>query len=177
MGAIFTPIYATLTMSYHEIKVYSIMHHSYALARKHFEKSWFRFLEDYQILLKVNLIKPDDLLSILNQINNNIQFTMGKSQTRLPFLDLMINKSGKKLWMDIYNKPTDSKRYVPFTSNHPQHCLTNILFSLARKIYTIAENENVKEKRFKELNKTLLEQKYPKSLTDARILTAKEVTS
>ena len=109
MGTIFTPIYANLTMSYHEIKVYSIMHHSSALARKHFEKSWFRFLEDYQILLKVNLIKPDDLLSILNQINNNIQFTMGKSQTRLPFLDLMKNGSGKKLWMDIYNKPADSK--------------------------------------------------------------------
>ena len=62
--------------------------------------------------------------------------------------------------MDIYNKPTDSKRYVPFTSNHPRHCLTNISFSLARITCTIAENENVKEKRFKELKKTLLEQKY-----------------
>ena len=61
------------------------------------------------MLLKVNLIKPDHLLSILNQINNNIQFTMEKSQTRLPFLDIMINKSGTKIWMDIYKKPTDSK--------------------------------------------------------------------
>ena len=39
-----------------------------------------------------------------NQINNNIQFTMVKSQTRLPFLDIMINKSNTKNWMDIYNK-------------------------------------------------------------------------
>ena len=97
------------------------------------------------------LEKPDDLLSILNQINNNIQFTMEKSQTRLPFLDIIINKSGTKVWMDIYNKPTDSKRYVPFTSNHPRHCLTNIPFSLARRICTIVEKENVKKKRFKEL--------------------------
>ena len=91
-------------------------------------------------------------------MNINIQFTMEKSQARLLFLDIMINKSGTKIWMDIYNKPTDSKRYVPFTSNHPRHCLTNIPFSLARRICTIVENENIKEKRFKELKKTLLEQ-------------------
>ena len=77
--------------------------------------------------------------------------------------------------MDIYKKPIDSKRYVPFTSNHPRHCLTNIPFSLARRICTTVENENVKEKRFKELKKTLLEQKYPNSLIEATILTAKEI--
>ena len=67
MGTIFAPIYANLTMGYHEIKVYSIIRQSYALASKHFENSWFR-LDDCQILLKVNLMKPDHLLSILNQI-------------------------------------------------------------------------------------------------------------
>ena len=100
---------------------------------------------------------------------------MEKSQTRLPFLDIMINKSGTKIWMDIYNKPTDSKRYVSFMSNHPKHCLTNIPFSLARRICTIVGNEHVKEKRFKELKRVLLEQKYPKSLIEASILSAKEI--
>ena len=97
-------------MEYHEIKVYSIISQSSALASKHFENSWFKYLDDCQILLKVNLIKPEHLLSILNQINDNIQFIMEKSQTRLPFLDIMINKSGTKICMDIYNKPTDSRR-------------------------------------------------------------------
>ena len=67
-------------MRYPEIKVYSIIHQSYSLTSKHFEKSWFRLLEDGQILLKVNVIKPDHLLLLLNQINNNIQLTMEKSQ-------------------------------------------------------------------------------------------------
>ena len=110
-----------------------------------------------------------------NQINNNIQFTMERSQTRLPFLDIMINKSNTKNWMDIYNKTNRPKRHVPFTSNHLRHCLTNTPFSLARRICTIVENENVKEKRFKELKRTLLEQKYPKSLIEASILRAKEI--
>ena len=51
---------------------------SYALVGKHFQSSWLRFLGDSQVLLTVNLIKPDYLLSILNQINNNIEFTMEK---------------------------------------------------------------------------------------------------
>ena len=63
---------------------------------------------------------------------------MEKSKTRLPFLDIMMNKSGTKR---------------TFTSNHPQHSLTNIPFTLAREICTIVENENVKEKCFKELQK------------------------
>ena len=89
----------------------------------------------------------------------------------------MIKKSGTKVWMDICNKPTDSKRYalqyVPFTSNHPRHCLTNIPFSLARRICTIAKNGNVQEKRFKEPKKTLLEQKSLKLLIEASTLRAK----
>ena len=77
--------------------------------------------------------------------------------------------------MDIYNKPKDSKRYIILTSNHPRHCLTKIPFSLTRRICTIVENVNVKEKCFKELKKTLLQQKYPKSLIEASILRAKEI--
>ena len=39
MSTIFAPTYANLTMRCHEIKVYSIIHQSYALATKHFENS------------------------------------------------------------------------------------------------------------------------------------------
>ena len=84
----------------------------------------------------------------------------------------MIKKVVQK---SVWNKPTYSKRYVPITSSHPRHCLTNIPFSLARRICIIVENENVKVKLFKELKKALLEQKYPKSLKEASILRTKEM--
>ena len=86
---------------------------------------------------------------------------MEKSQARLLFLDTMINKSGAKILMDIYNKLTDSKPYVPFTSNHPRHFLTNTTFSLARRIRTIVQNENTKEKPFKKLKKNIARNKIP----------------
>ena len=71
----------------------------------------------------------------------------------------MVQKSG---WIFTTNQQTQNNMpHFPFTSNHPQHCLTNIPFFLARRIFIIVENENVKEKRFKKLKITLLEQKYP----------------
>ena len=55
--------------------------------------------------------------------------------------------------MDIYNKPAKSEPYVTFISTHPQHCLTNILFSLARTIHSIVENKNLKVTCFKNTEK------------------------
>ena len=84
MGTIFAPTFSNLTMGY-EIKVYSIIHQSYALSSKHSEDFWFRYLDNCQVLLNVNLIKPKHLLSKLTQINNNIQFTMGKTSSKTTF--------------------------------------------------------------------------------------------
>ena len=100
MATIFVPTYANIAMLYHDIKVFCIICLSYALARKHFENSRFGYLDDFQILLKVNLIKPDHLLSILKQINSNITLIKEKSETRSTFSKIMIKESG------IYNKST-----------------------------------------------------------------------
>ena len=118
---------------------------------KFFEENWFQFSGDCEILLNTKLIKPNDLLTILNQVNPNLQFRMQRSSTNLPLLDIMINLTGRKIWMNIYSKPTDSKRYVPFTPNHPRSCLRNIPLCLARRICTIVQEENTKLKRFSKL--------------------------
>ena len=60
-------------------------------------ENWKRFLDDCEILLKTDLIKPDDLLTILNSANNDIQFSMELNDSKLPFLDILIKKSGKKI--------------------------------------------------------------------------------
>ena len=80
---------------------------------------------------------------------------MERSTTNFPFLDIMINKTGTKTWMDIYNKPANSKRYVPFTSDHPRICLRNFTFCLTRCICINAEEENTKLKRWSELKALL----------------------
>ena len=140
MGTVFAPTYANLSMGYHEIKLYYLIELNYSVdIRQYFVENLKRFLDDCQILLKTDLIKPDDLLTILNSVNNNIQFLMELNDNKLSFLDILVTKSGKKICMNMYSKPTDSKRYVSHLSNHPKPCLKNILFCLARCICMIVD--------------------------------------
>ena len=107
------------------------------------EENWSRFLDDCDIPLDTTKIDLNEFLSILNGIHTNIRFTMEYSDKEIPFLDILIKRDGD-IWMDLYHKPTDTQRYVPFNSNHPPHCKRNIPFTLARRICAIVENQEKK---------------------------------
>ena len=103
MGTIFAPTYSTLSMGFHEIELYAIIRNKFTLSvSNYFEQNWKSFLDDCFIFLRLSLIKPYELLDVLNNINPAIQFTMEAGDTQLPFLDVMINKERKKVFMDIY---------------------------------------------------------------------------
>ena len=95
--------------------------------------------------------------------------TMELNDNKLPFLDILITKSGKKIWMNIYSKPTDSKGYFSYFSYHPKPCLKIIPFCLARRICMIVENKNVRFMKLKELRIILKTQKYPKMVVQKGI--------
>ena len=102
MGTIFAPLYATLSMGVREIELYPIIRNKFTLpVSNYIEQNWKRFLDVCFIFLRLSLIKPNKMLEVLNNINPAIQFTMETSDTQLPFLDVMINKEGKKVFMDI----------------------------------------------------------------------------
>ena len=55
-----------------------------------------------------SIIKSNELLDILNNINLATQFTMEANETQLPFLDIMINKEEKRyLLIFIENQRKD----------------------------------------------------------------------
>ena len=113
VGTVLAPTYGNRSMGYHEIKLYDLIELNYNLdIRQYFAENWKRFLDDCETLLKTDVIKPDDQLTILNSATIDIQFSMELNGNELPFLDILITKSGKKIWMNIYSKPTDSARYV-----------------------------------------------------------------
>ena len=68
--------------------------------------------------------------------------------------------------MDIYYKPTDTHRCLPFSSNHPNHCKKNIPFTLACRIYTIIESTEAKMRHLENIKMNLSKYRYPKQLTD-----------
>ena len=152
MGTIFAPTYATLSMGYLEIKLYSVCTFKYGeLLAKYIKENWNRFLDDCYTVLRSSEISPEELLLTLNSINPSIQFTMEYSKDQIPLLDILIKRHENGIWMDLYHKPTDTQRCLPFTSSHPNHCKRNIPFCLTRRICTIAENNTEKLKNLENL--------------------------
>ena len=70
---------------------------------------------------------------------------MELNDNRLPFLDILITKSGKKVWLNFSLKSTDSNCNVSYLSNHPKLSLKNTPFCLARRICIIVENIKPRE--------------------------------
>ena len=95
--------YSTIFHGFHEIELYTIIRNKFIPpVSNNFEKNWKIFLGDCFIILRLSLIKPNELLDNLNKINPAIQLAIETSDTQLPFLDIMINKEGKKIFIDIY---------------------------------------------------------------------------
>ena len=87
----FAPAYATLSMGYFEIKLYSVYTFSYGeLLHEYIKENWNRFLDDCYAVLRSSQISPEELLLTLNSINPSIQFTVEYSKTQIPFLDILI---------------------------------------------------------------------------------------
>ena len=95
-------------MGFHETELFAIMRNKLTLPVSHyFKQNWKRFLDVCFIFLRLSLIKPNELLNVLNNINPAMEFAMEKSDTHLPFLDIMIHKEGKtSLWTFIQNQRT-----------------------------------------------------------------------
>ena len=108
-----------------------------------------------RLLLNTTLMNSDDLLAILNSVNMGTQFSIELNVNKLLFLVPLIIKPGKKIWKNLYSKPTDSKRYVSNVSNHPTTCLRNIPFCRARHICMIVEYTNIRYMKIKELRTIL----------------------
>ena len=81
MDTFFVP--TILSMDYDEIVRNRIRNKFTPPVSNYFEENWKRFLDDCFIFLRLSLIKPSELLDVLNNTNTALQFTM---DTQLPFI-------------------------------------------------------------------------------------------
>ena len=92
---------------------------------------------------------------MLNSLHSDIKFTAECSDKQLPVLDALVKKEGFKIEPDIYNKPTDSKKYLLFNSCHPKYIRPSIPYSPARRIRSIVTNEDTLQVCLNELRLAL----------------------
>ena len=80
------------------------------------------------------------------------KFTMEKSEARLSFLDIMISKSGTKIWMDT-TKP-QTQNVMSYLRKTTHDILEQIYRSLLQEEYVaLLKIKMQKKKRFKEPKK------------------------
>ena len=176
MGSHKSPPYSSLAVGYLENELFerqkSIHGDIYA---SYVRKMLRRFLDDIFLKWRCSLGHPQELLRDMNNLDPKINFTMetGKS---LPFLDVSFSLTEtNNLETDIYYKKTDSHNYVQFYSFHPHKTLTNIPFTLARRICTIVWDPVICDKRLQELRGFLKKKQYPERVIENGIERAKSI--
>jgi hypothetical protein len=92
-----------------------------------FPRIWLRYVDDIFAVTKRE--KVNETLTWLNSQHPKIQFTFEIEENgRIPFLDVMVERSIDRLVFDVYRKPTSTQRYITADSYHPQ-CHKNAAFN------------------------------------------------
>ena len=173
MGSHKSPPYASLAVGYIEKEAYDRFkinkgdeYANYMLLMLR------RFLDDIFLKWRKSLGDPMEFFNVLNGINDKINFTI-EIGDKIPFLDVLFElKEDGSLKTDIYYKQTDMHNYVQFGSFHPHKTLTNIPFSLARRICLIVSEKDRRDFQLGELKGFLLKKKYPEAVIVSSILRA-----
>ena len=82
-----------------------------------------------------------------------------------PFLDILFcfDKSGK-LQTDLYVKPTDARSYLNFSSAHPNHIFSGIVYSQCLRLRRIINDNARLKQRLSELTEAFEKSDYPKNM-------------
>ncbi len=95
-------------------------------------------------------------------------FVVRKSGNPLPFLDIQFwfDKSTGQLQTDLYRKPTDSPSFLNFSSHHPNHTFSNIVYSQSIRYRRIINSDKRLSERLSDLSETFLECGYPVKMVE-----------
>ena len=162
MGSHDSPPYASLAVGYVEKETYERLNsmHGETMAN-YVRKMLRRFLDDVFMKWKMSLGQTSILYDVINNIDPKIKFTMENGKS-VPFLDVAFTvETDGSLSTDIYYKETDSHNYVPFNSFHPKKTLTNVPYTLARRICTIVSKPGRRDERLEEMRGDLKKKFYP----------------
>ena len=170
MGSHKSPPYSSLAVGYIEKETYERLSVTKGSDYADYVRLMLRrFLDDVFLKWRNSLGDPMELFQLLNDIDEKINFTIEIGNS-IPFLDVRFTLiDGRTLETDIYYKPTDTHNYVQFGSFHPHKTLTNIPFSLARRICLIVSDKNTRDYRLRELKGFLMNKRYPEAVIDSSI--------
>jgi hypothetical protein len=102
-----------------------------------------------------------------NILRPYILFTMEMGpDSAIPFLDVLVFRTGTTVATKVYRKPTHTGRYLNFNSNHPSHVKRDLILSLHSRASAICQEWKDLVNEISSLRRDLQLSGYPQGFTD-----------
>ena len=101
---------------------------------------------------------------LANSLHEQIKLDLRFSSANIEFLDVHVKVNGDSLVTDVYTKPTDSKAYLHFSSDHPLYMKKAIPSGLAMRARRICSSDHDFLLQVQDINKNLSDRGYPSAL-------------
>jgi hypothetical protein len=138
---------------------------------------WRRFIDDIIGIFEGTSEEFIQLTSFSNSIHPNITFNFESSRHQINFLDTTIYKDWTgHLQTTIYRKPTNKNLLLHFSSKHPFHIKTGLIYAQALRYIRIISDEHKLRLELATLRHILLARGYPDRLIMIQINRAKRHT-
>ena len=99
---------------------------------------WLRYIDDIFLVWDKGRDSLVEFLDHLNTCHHSIKFTSDISDTTINFLDTSVHiDDDRKLYTDLYCKPTDSHNYLLYDSAHPSHLKRSLPYSQLLRVRRI----------------------------------------
>ena len=137
MGSPLSPVLAGLFMEYFESELLPTL--------SNLPKFWTRYVDDV-FLIWPNSIDFNSFINELNSLVPSIKFSVEWEEGgSLPFLDLVIFRSGHSFKFSVYRKPTHKDQYMHYFSNQSQKVKRSAVFSLMLRAFRICDEEYLEQ--------------------------------
>ena len=154
MGSPLGPALANIFVGYHESKLFFCVQKP---------TIYFRYVDDTFAIFKQEG-DVDDFLVTLNCLHPALKFSFEKEQDgKLPFLDILVERTELGFETSVYRKPTFSGQYIRWKSFSPRKRKTNLIATLVHRALMICTKNKLKQE-IDFIKKVLLDNGYPEAV-------------
>ena len=102
---------------------------------------WYQYIDDIFFVWIHGEGKLQFFLDDLNKYHRNINFTPQSNKEYINFSYLTVSLLDNKVSTDLYRKPTDRYQYLHYSSSHPDHTKTSIVYNQTFRLNRICSVE------------------------------------
>ena len=162
-------------LSYANLYANYVEKHVYEQYTGHTLDFFVKFIDDCFATSSSSREDLERFISFVDNFHAALKFTWEISKTSVSFLDILVSINGNVLKTSEPYKPTDSNRYLLFSSSLPNHTKKSIHHSQILRFRHLCSDDRDFETKFLEMRSFFVQRDYPSNLLDTAIQKAYNV--